>query len=95
MQISKFRLKYKQRNVTEIFTFRGGKSMLPYQAERMQNKLIQMGFSARLVESMTPWALLRNYSYQLMKIERLKLSETKNEWETEKTYSGAAAPYRL
>lgn len=69
--------------------------MLPYQAVRMQNKLIQMGFSTRLVESMTPWALLRNYSYQLMKIERLKLSETKNEWEKEKTYSGAAAPYRL
>ncbi|MDD3024862.1 MAG: hypothetical protein PHE26_13290 [Syntrophomonadaceae bacterium] len=69
--------------------------MLPFQAKRMQNKLIRMGFSPRLVEAMTPWALLRNYNYQLMKIERLKLIEAQNEWETEKTYSGATAPYRL
>jgi hypothetical protein len=70
--------------------------MLPFQAERIQNKLIQMGFSPRLVEAMTPWALLRNYNYQLMKIEKLKLSEAQNEWtEPEKTYSGASAPYRL
>ncbi len=69
--------------------------MLPLQAERIQNKLIQMGFSPRLVEAMTPWALLRNYNCQLMKKEKLKLNETQNEWEIEKTHSGATAPYRL
>ena len=70
--------------------------MIPFQAERMQNKLIRMGFSPRLVEAMTPCTLLRNYNYQLVKIERLKLSETQNEWsESPKTHSGATAPYRL
>ncbi|MFA4886010.1 MAG: hypothetical protein WC601_09605 [Desulfotomaculaceae bacterium] len=70
--------------------------MLPSQAERMQNKLIRMGFSPRLVEAMTPWTLLRNYNYQLMKIEKLKLSETQDEWsESPKKYDGATAPYRL
>lgn len=70
--------------------------MTSFQAERIQSKLIQMGFSPRLVETLPPWSLLRNYNYQLMKKERLKLSETQNEWsESPQTFSGAQAPYRL
>lgn len=70
--------------------------MISFQADRMQSKLIQMGFSPRLVETLPPWSLLSNYNHQLMRKERLKLSETQNEWsESPETFSGAKAPYRL
>ncbi|NLI14580.1 hypothetical protein [Pelotomaculum propionicicum] len=69
--------------------------MLPFQIERLQTKLVQMGLSPRLVESMPPWSLLRNYHDQLLKREKLKLLEAGNEWETSNTYSGAKAPYRF